>query len=52
MTKQFYVFKTGKTINGPVLIFSRNTEHFNFELKVSKYKELGYKVFNLNMEQI
>ena len=47
MIKQFQIFKQGMT-DSKVTILSKVGEEFDFNFKVSKYKYLGYQVFDMD----
>lgn len=42
--EMFTIFKEGVTTEGPVTILAKIGEPFDIDLKVAKYKMLGYSV--------
>lgn len=51
MKTEFYIYKKGKT-SDLVAILSMNGMPFDFISKVAKYKDLGYTVYDINMNQL
>ena len=44
---EFRIYKEGRTIDGPVVILSRNDEPFDKVSKMEFYKMLGYTILPL-----
>ena len=51
MKKEFKVYKEGVT-ESAVTILSKNGEYFNRASKIKMYLSLGYKVYDMNDNEI
>lgn len=51
MKAEFKIYKDGVT-DGLITILSKEGEVFNRELKIIKYKYLGYRVYSMKGEEI
>ena len=51
MKKEFKIYKEGTT-SDKITILSRDGEEFNKKSKIKKYLSLGYKVYNMQDEEI
>ena len=52
MTKQFKIFKPGKTSSGKITILSKIGEPFDRDAKIRKFLSLGYFVYEMNDDLI